>query len=175
MWLHWPGTNFVLILSLSTLAIIYWPGAFYFFCDKVIKQQNTILSIVSGAALSIIPMGILFKMMHWPGANFMLLIGLTISPFVFAVIYIYKSKADESLQVYYKNMLLRSGVLGVLAAAFFFTSTPMLLRVQYRGDPEMARLKILHYTHPDNDDYRKQHDEYVARIDSVERSAMHRK
>ncbi|MCC6818248.1 MAG: hypothetical protein IT245_05110 [Bacteroidia bacterium] len=34
--------------------------------------------------------GILFKLMHWPGANIMILLGITLLNFVFLPLYFYK-------------------------------------------------------------------------------------
>jgi hypothetical protein len=166
--LHWPGAGIILVISLSTIAMLYFPAAFYFFCDKVIKRQNLALSIISGLFLSLIPLGILFKIMYWPGGQMYLLIGSVTAPIILTVIYFMKSKTTDELATYYKNMFVRTVVLMVLTITFYLIPSATLLKIQYWDDQELARLKTLHYTHPDNEEYKKQHDEYLLRQDSID-------
>lgn len=165
--LHWPEAGIILVISLSTIAMLYFPGAFYFFCDKVIKRQNLALSIVSGLFLSLIPLGILFKIMYWPGGHLYLLIGTVTAPIILIVVYFLKSKTTDDLATYYKNMFVRTTVLTVLTISFYLIPTATLLKIQYWDDQELARLKTLHYTNPDNEEYKRLHDEYLQKRDSL--------
>jgi hypothetical protein len=165
--LHWSGAEQLLAISLFTLAILYFPTAFYFFCDKVIKRQNLVLSIVSGLFLALVPLGVLFKIMYWSGGQTYLSVGVVTSLIILAVIYFLKSKTSEDLKIYYENMFLRTSVLTCLAIIFYLTSTSTLLKIQYWDDPELARLKTLHYTDPINQEYKKQHDDYLSRRDTL--------
>jgi hypothetical protein len=38
-----------------------------------------------------------------------------------------------------------------------------LLKLEHWDGPELARIKTLYYSNPDNEEYRKQHDEYFLR------------
>lgn len=72
--LHWPGANMLLLLSgmltIGTFAIAF-------------AQQRTTWHVqvrfprLLLAALIAVVSGGLFKIMHWPGANMLLLIGLS--------------------------------------------------------------------------------------------------
>ena len=117
--LHWPGGGIISTISLMSIAILYFPAGFYFFCDKMISRQNLALSIISGFFLSYIPMGILFTIMHWPGAQIVLLVGMIAAPVFLVVTYILKNKATEDLTTYFNNMLLRISVLTILSIVFF--------------------------------------------------------
>lgn len=165
--LHWPGAGIILVISLSTTSMLYFPAAFYFFCDKIIKRQNLALSIVSGIFLSLIPLGILFKIMYWPGGQLYLLIGTVTAPIILTIIYFLKSRTTEDLATYYKSMFARTIILTILTIIFYFIPTATLLKIQYWDDQELARLKTLHYTYPDNEEYKKQHDEYLLKRDSL--------
>lgn len=63
-------------------------------------------------------------------------------------------------------MTYRTATLTVLTLLLYLTPTATLLNIQYRNDPEMARLKTLHYTEPYNEEYKRQHDEYMMKQDS---------
>jgi glucose uptake protein GlcU len=118
--LHLPGSGLVLIFSLMTLGIIYFPTCFYFFCDKSIKNQNLALSIISGLFFSLIPIGILFKLLKWPGeGKLYLLIGAVTLPVIFIITILLKNKSSENLKVYYKNMIMRIVILTVLTVVFY--------------------------------------------------------
>lgn len=166
-YLHWPGGSQILIISLSILAIIYCFGAIYFFSDKTIKNQNLLLTIFSGFFLAFIPIGVLFKLQYWPGADFSLLLGIFLAIIIFSITYFLKSKSKDELETYYKNMTIRITTLITLAALLYLTPTATLVKLQYWNDPELARLKTLKYTNPGNEDYIRQHDEYIMKRDSL--------
>lgn len=166
--MHWPGGGVILVLSLSTLSIIYFPGSFYFFSDKTIKQSNRALSIVSGIFLSLIPIGVLFKIQYYSGSSTILIVGLMTVPVFLALSIYLKSKASEELKTYYNNMILRTTIWSILALFFYLIPSASLLKMQYRNDAELLRLKTLHYEDPYNKEYRKQHDDYIFQLDSLE-------
>jgi len=166
-WMHWPGGSLILILSLSTLSFLYLVLAFYLFCDKTLSNQNIALSIVSGIFLSIIPIALVFKFQYWPGAKVMLLLACLTSPVLVVLSWFLGREAREELKGYYKNMVIRTAVLSSLAVLFFFLPSAVLINMQYGDDPELAKLKVLHYTHPDNEEYAAEHDAYVEKLDST--------
>jgi sugar phosphate permease len=71
--LHWPGANIILLSSaivtivMLTVLLARKPGPW-----TLHVQRPAMLF----GSISVALMGTLFKMMHWPGANIMLLIGL---------------------------------------------------------------------------------------------------
>ncbi|MBL0072424.1 MAG: hypothetical protein IPP34_11710 [Bacteroidetes bacterium] len=164
--LHWEGGGLILILSLMALSVIYFPGGFYFFSDKSVKRQNIPLSIISGFFLAIAPVGVLFKFQYWEGKTVMLLVSVISSIIIFSIALILKSKATDELKVYYKNMLLRTAIITVVTIMVSLVPSETLIKIQYSDDPELARLKTLHYLNPDNEEYRKAHDEYILEHES---------
>lgn len=120
---HIPGGSPILVLSLLTLTLLYCPFGFYFLSDKSIKI-NTGISIVFGWLLSVVFVGILFRIMHWPGAAVMAIIGaLSAIPLVIFSYAKYKKSNPEDLN-YFKNLLIRSSVLLFLSAFFIFYKLP---------------------------------------------------
>ena len=163
----WPFGGVLIVISLGAIAMIYFPGAFYFFSDKNISRQNIALSVISGLFLAFVVIGILFKLMYWPFSHLYLLIGTFTTPVLLIITHLLKSKATEELKVYYKNMFLRISVLALLCVTFFLTPTSALLKIQYRHDPELARLKALYFSDNTNMEYKKQLDDYVRKQDSL--------
>ena len=170
--LHWPGASILLILSLMSLSGLYFPLAFYFFSDKNIKTQNLALSIVAGMFWAVIPVGVLFTHMYWPGASAQLFVGVVTAPVILAIVYFLKNKSSVELATYYKNMLWRGWVLTAFGLLIYLTPMATLINIQYGKDPELARLKTLSYSNPNNDVYAKQLEDYEAKKDSVYRDGV---
>jgi hypothetical protein len=139
---HLPFAAPLLTLSLGTLSILYFPLGFYFLNVKF-KKKNIGLSLISGLLLNIIPIGILFKLMHWPSSDQMLIVGIVSSVLLFVIISVVKNiksstneevkktgelyqknlldeevVVEESNDLFYKNMYLRISILFSLAVLF---------------------------------------------------------
>lgn len=155
-----PFAGPLLVVTLPTIAMLYCPGAFYFFSDKEISRQNIPLSVGAGLVLSIVTIGILFKLMYWPGAQSQLFLGVVLAPIVFILVLVFQSKAKEELKKYYQQMVLRMTIWTVLGVSLYMTPKESLIEFQHRNNPELARLKIQSYSNPDNVEYKKQLEEY---------------
>lgn len=158
--MHWPGGAFIMVISLCSLMLVYLCG-FYFFRERKTKKHVLGLSIVSGVLFSIIPIGVLFKFQHWPGAGFNLLLGTTGALIMTVVMIIMSQKAEPELAPYFRKMIRRGAILTVLSASLYLLPAATLIKIQYRDDPEMVRLKTLYYAHPENAEYKLQHDAYM--------------
>lgn len=165
--MHWPGGNILLILSLMFLTIIYFPFAFYFFSGKTFKNQNFAVSIIFGWLLSIVLIGIMFKLMFWPGNQIMILGGCVTAPFLLIAAFILFRNAREDLKTYYKNLLIRTTVLTIVIFVILVIPIKALIQFQSNGDQERARLMLLHYTTPENEFYKKQLEDYKVKKDSI--------
>jgi hypothetical protein len=162
-----PGGGILIVLSLSVLAILYFPLAFYFFSDKTIKAQNLPLSIISGFFLSLAPIGIMFKLQFWPSYS-MLLIAAFMFSIVFAFIgYFYKKESADNLVIYYRQFFSRAITLTILTGFFYFTPMQTLIKIQEWRDPHFARLKIQAYENPDNERYQQELMDYWDKRDGV--------
>jgi hypothetical protein len=104
---HWPGANIMIAVGLTSLAIIYFPMGFYFLGNN---KQN-VVATVSGLFLSLIPVSIMFKHLHWPGALVMVIAAISTAPLVFAGLLYMRKKATPDSLAFYNNMLLRTGLL----------------------------------------------------------------
>jgi len=109
-----PGSNIIMVTFLISVSILYVFLSFYLFCDEKIQQQNLIFSILSGICISFAPVAILFKIMNWDNGNFYIFIGILLAVLIYIISYFLKSKAPDHLKNYYKNMLLRTGILTLL-------------------------------------------------------------
>jgi hypothetical protein len=88
--MHWPGASIFLILAVSLFCLVFLPIALK---DSYANlQRYKSLHIITFAVFFVCMFGVLFKVMHWPGASFFMLIGI-LSPFViFLPAYLYYTK-----------------------------------------------------------------------------------
>ena len=97
----------------------------------------------------------------------MLIVGVFTSAIVLGLIVYLRKKSTEDLHTYYKNMHTRSLVLFLASAIFLAIPMSTLISLQYRYDPEMARLKIQHYSEPRNLEFKRQHDQYMRQHENT--------
>ena len=107
---HWPGASILLVIGLSSLAMLYFPLGFYFLTDK----SEKIAAVVSGLFLSLVPLGIMFKVQHWPGASAMLTAAMITAPLVYLALFFMRKKAQPDSLPFYNSMLLRTTFLIII-------------------------------------------------------------
>jgi hypothetical protein len=87
--MHWPGANVMFMLGAVILALIYLPLILWHKLKE--SPGNEALMHISGfVGLAFTTVGSLFKIMHWPGASVLLLIGMGTLAFIYVPIYFYK-------------------------------------------------------------------------------------
>jgi hypothetical protein len=94
--MHWPGATAILItgnlsLSVCLLAILYG-----LLTNKTTLPRITFSRILFGIVGGILlASGIFFKIMHWPGANILLVIGMFLITFIFLPIFFWQLYRSE--------------------------------------------------------------------------------
>jgi hypothetical protein len=154
---HIPFSGPLLVISLGILSLLYFFGGFYFLNEN---KKNNSLAIIAGILLSYAPIGILFKIMYWPGAQPMLIVGIFPCITFLIILIIKKANTNEDQKVYLRNLLIRTSIVSSLSILLLFTSTATLIKIQHHDDPEMARLKTQSFENPENEEYRKLYDDY---------------
>lgn len=91
---HWPGAAISLLLGFFILCFVFFPSALYLNYSTTKKSLGTNLSAFLGGTILMI--GILFKVMHWPGTAMLLVVGWTILLGVFVPLLLF-SKLKENI------------------------------------------------------------------------------
>ncbi len=74
--MHWPFASGMIVLSMGIFALFFIPA---YSIHKMRHSENgaeKIMNISGGISISIIILGLLFKITHWPGASMLLLFGV---------------------------------------------------------------------------------------------------
>jgi hypothetical protein len=113
--MHWPGAGVLLVVAVFLFCFGFLPMALKNSYDLLPLKKMKTLHVVAYLVFAVCMMGVLFKVMHWPGASMFLLVGL-LSPFViFLPVYLYHTKEEEKTGN--KNFL--GLVLGLMFLAVF--------------------------------------------------------
>lgn len=93
--MHWPGAGVMLVLSVFLFCFWFLPTALKNSYELLPFKKMKTLHVVSYLVFAVCMMGVLFKVMHWPGATLFLFVGI-LSPFViFLPVYLYSTREEE--------------------------------------------------------------------------------
>lgn len=175
---HYPGGNILMILSLMILSIIYCYFSFAFFNNillkKVLKKESyvgisalrIIGAIIVGVSISTTLVGILFKMMSWPGADVQLLVGaFSLTPILIIVLF----KVARTKYNYYYAILKR--LIPTLVAAYFLLMIPVdtWLNWKYPNNPEYVEAVLNLNKDPNNPELQQKHqDEWNKMMNALD-------
>jgi len=137
-----PGFSMLIVFSGAALSILYFPLAFYFFSDRSLKKQSIAFSIIGGFIFSNACMGIIFKIMRWPGYYVTSLFSIVGIAVLLVVFFIISPKANEELRIYYNNYRIRLIYWTTLTTIFFFLTPKNILQIEHRGDPKMLDIEL---------------------------------
>jgi len=155
------GGNVSILFVLTILALLYLLFSFYFLRDSKTRKQKLWLSLFSGLIFFILLTGILFRLLYWPGATAMLNSGLFFGAIHLLIVILIKNKITDELKNYFDKLLLRSVILYGISFVFYLIPSSYIASVEFRSDPELARLKIAVIEDPANKEAHDQLLKYV--------------
>jgi hypothetical protein len=96
---HWPGANILILSGVFFLTVLFLPLLFILkFKSTEENNRSVVLSIIAFVASLLICIGILFRILHWPGARMMTIIGCSLLILGYLPIYIlsiYKNTTNK--------------------------------------------------------------------------------
>lgn len=157
-----------MMISLLTLGGIYFPLGFLLLNDisllSYLKKRESfenwttiqiVSGVVTGIALSIICVGILFKLLTLPGANEMLMFGAMASIIVAIVTVILRKRVPA------RAILIRTAIFSVAGIVLFLTPHVSIIKFQYRDHPAYVEAYTQYIENPKDDSlWEKQKLEY---------------
>jgi glucan phosphoethanolaminetransferase (alkaline phosphatase superfamily) len=156
-----PGGSVLTILMLSILSSIYFYFGFALFNNirfrNILKKESykgisalqIIGAIGTGLAISLTLIGIMFKIMSWPGAYVNLYVGIFAS---LVILIIGGLKFSKNKSDYYLKIFKRIGITGGLALIIVISPRNTLLDFKYRNHHEYLNLLKQSMENPNNED-----------------------
>lgn len=123
--MHWPLAGIIICIGLVSLSLIFLPFAIANMIKAEKDQKLRTFYILVAIVMAFNFIGVLFKILHWPGAGKFLMIGIPLPFVVLLPAYLLANPANKGIN--YKNML---------AIMFFFAyfaavSSILTLRVSF--------------------------------------------
>lgn len=115
--MHWPGAGMLLVLGITLASLVFLPLLFTLKMREKQKSKDKLILGIGMLAAITMSMGILFKIMHWPGANMMGLGSVILMIAVFLPVYFFSGIRNPETKV---NTIVSSLVI-ILACGLFFT------------------------------------------------------
>ncbi len=97
---HWPGGGQLLILGIAVLVLVFLPLALRNHYRTEGNSKNPALYFVTWLTCFVVFGGMLFKIMHWPGAGKALMIALPFPYVVFLPVFLAVTAKDKSFSIY---------------------------------------------------------------------------
>lgn len=163
--LHFPGGSLLTVLSFAVLSLFYFLLGFLLFNGvrlrdvdrtdalKNIGTQQIILTVVLSIALSMVLIGVLFKIQLWPGGTLQLSLGLFVTAVTLAVALFFYLRTKRA---YYRRMFTRIAIIGGFGLLLFLTPRGTLIDIYFRDSPEYADLLKQVLADPENEELEEQ-------------------
>ncbi|MFZ0472260.1 MAG: hypothetical protein WAL94_06575, partial [Bacteroidales bacterium] len=97
---HWPGGGQLLILGIVMLVLVFLPLALRNHYRTEGNSKHPAIYIVTWLTCFVVFGGMLFKIMHWPGAGMALIIALPFPYIVFLPVFLAVTSKDKSFSIY---------------------------------------------------------------------------
>ncbi len=97
--LHWPGAAACLVLGVVLLSLVFLPLMFTLKVREQREKSDKIVAAAGTLAGILMSLGVLFKVMHWPGANVMCGVALLVTMLVFLPVYFFSGIRNPQTKV----------------------------------------------------------------------------
>ena len=161
-----PGGQLILLLSGASVAMFYYVAGYFILNDVSLKMllkerkgKNVSIpilfgSIMAGWDFSIIALGILFKLMFFPGADNMLVTGIILLTILQIGSLFIRKTNPETFARFFNRVIIFFGA-GLLAS---FLSYNQIIDFEYSDDVEYSEALKKTMTYPNDTAIRKEFD-----------------
>ena len=118
--MHWPAAGILILIGFVVLSFIFLPSAIYVSYKEVSNRTKKWTHFVGFFGTFFLSLSFLCKIMHWPGANILILLGIGLISLVFLpMIMINKLKDKSNTTPAYVFILAILGLILYVVAIFF--------------------------------------------------------
>ena len=97
---HWPVAGILITLGILMLVFVFLPLALRNHYKAEGNSQNLILYIVTWLTCFVVFLGMLFKIMHWPGVVYALSIALPFPYVIFLPVFLVVTSKNKNFNIY---------------------------------------------------------------------------
>lgn len=107
--MHWPGAGIMITVGMMLIVLVFLPMYFITNHKQQLEKKNPVYAIVGYLTIALFLVGATFKIMHWPGAGYMIYIsvGFLLVGFIpLYVVNVFQRSGKEKTNLPYVVMLL---------------------------------------------------------------------
>lgn len=135
--MHWPGAGVMLVLGIVFSSLLFLP-LMAILKNREIKERQDKLVVILGTAVGILYSNfVLFKVMHWPGANILLFSFISLAFFIFLPVYFFSGIRKPETKV----NTITSSILLMMIIGLQFTL------INVRPSRNLLQMKMYTYIH----------------------------
>jgi hypothetical protein len=97
--MHWPGASILIILGIAVSSLVFLPLLFTLRAKEKQNVKDKITLAIATLAGCLISLAILFKVMHWPGANIMGTLFVALMVLVYIPVYFFSGIKNPDSKV----------------------------------------------------------------------------
>lgn len=113
---HWPGAGVMLVLGLTSFALIFVPMLLRHRLKEESTDRRTFMNTCGAMGLTLFSLGLLFKIMHWPGAAIMLTLSVGFLFIGYFLLYLLDKSIDVEVKTNYLRKAFFTMIMGGLVA-----------------------------------------------------------
>lgn len=158
-------SGIALVVSVTSMAVLYYLGPLLFNDIRLrdatksgafdnVPLAYLILGFIAGQNLSLLCIGMLFKLMLWPGSEMLLRLGFYSLGGWLVVIFAFSLRFKGKLLLNYLKRAIPIG--GLALIMYFMVPFDAIIDQHHSDDPELAEALKAQFAHPDDEEIRKE-------------------
>jgi hypothetical protein len=138
--MHWPGAAVLLTLAMVTIGLVFLPLLALLKTREGGTTRDKIVLVIGALIGMLFFMSSLFKVMHWPGANVMLIATMSLSMFVLIPVYFFTGirKPETKVNTIVTTVLLIA-ITGLTFLMFNLRKTKLQLMDSYVKSEQLLK------------------------------------
>lgn len=119
---HWPGAGVLIVLGLSSFALVFIPILLRKKLQEESSERKTLMNTLGASGLTLFSLGLLFKIMHWPGAAVMLSLSVAFVFLGYFLLYLTDKSIDKEIKTNYLRKAFLSVIIGCVVTSLIMVA-----------------------------------------------------
>jgi hypothetical protein len=124
----------IMVLTLITLAVLYFFNSFAISDDENVNSFEIFLNKLSAFSCSTATIGIMYRLLNWPGYSIMLMTGCFTLIFIFFIL-LYLKATKPASNIFPKRYIIRIFLIAIIGLFLYFAQVDFLIKAKVIKKP----------------------------------------
>jgi hypothetical protein len=120
--MHWPGAGVLLVLGLTTFALVFIPLLLGKKFRSGVSTRKLLMNCLGASGVTLFALGVLFKIMHWPGASMMLIASVPTLFLGYFLLYMTDPSVDNDMKTRYLRKAFMAVIVCCVVTSFILVA-----------------------------------------------------